>query len=821
MTNNFVEQEESNFKFLETNELNFGMLRLTETGLQKSILDATRSFRDFLRANGIHDFDAQDRGPEHKRVVDTVQISTHGSLEKSSASLYRSKTRADPRVSFAEVKKYFYPGDLLVGVFWERRFWVVNASRVDLSTIGVFLLTRQENPAEALGSSRWDILGGLWDRATGGNDVAAHPATDEKDLWGKAPRPAGVDEATDWLQAGLEEAGLPRYLFLVGGPGAGKSHAAAAVASKLTEIEPRNDGLAHRTYDYVSADRQTLRIVNDATIRSTKQTDGALVEDIAYATRQKGNLLACVNRGILVEEVAISQKKESMLRGPGDAILAWIQNSVDVGHGVDLEWNVVEQHRKAFLRVGSLTKNGSEVAHMIVVFVDVCSLFEKRPHVEIVHSSSRDVELYAADYAVTSFEERAEWATDETPAGSLLTRVLEKIGGGDSDVAIEFDPIQANHDSLKSSSVRTGIMSILRASEIVASQRMTYREVWGSIVRCFVGEAPEMAGREELKEMVLALQPQTDDARERFRAMQKLAGLRFSQTIYGLDQHLTGRIPDPLRNPVTRLTSGVDPVKDSIPGFYKGRFGTGWATPIADAFAGPVISSSPLESLLEDLEGSEDGFLEVVTDFDRAVDAAFVRLTNSPELSDSERYRFISWYGGYLTRLYATANGIPAFSQEVSAWTLAWVHSPNLTPTLKSQLSTLLRPARDPNTTGSASLIPLFDSRTDPIIGQVTSPKLGLRLGEVELRTITQGENISLTLREEAKTVGEVSLDFALVREAMAAIDGRPGLTELSDTTSPRLERYRSARLVPQRLDQASYCVVTGNEEALLTVGKR
>ena len=47
----------------------------TETGLHKSIMDATEDFRNFLSEGGIHNFKEQKQGTDHKRLVETVLVS--------------------------------------------------------------------------------------------------------------------------------------------------------------------------------------------------------------------------------------------------------------------------------------------------------------------------------------------------------------------------------------------------------------------------------------------------------------------------------------------------------------------------------------------------------------------------------------------------------------------------------------------------------------------------------------------------------------------------------------------------------------------------
>ncbi|ADX72194.1 hypothetical protein Asphe3_10090 [Pseudarthrobacter phenanthrenivorans Sphe3] len=468
------------------------------------------------------------------------------------------------------------------------------------------------------------------------------------------------------------------------------------------------------------------------------------------------------------------------------------------------------------MRAGHLFDGPDIVASVFVVFVDVCSLLERRPQVDIRLDEYGRTVFEAEAYVIGDFAKRATLNL-ATPAGSLFSQVTNLLSSclrNGSDELI--DPIRANIESLCSSRVRAGIMSVVRGAELTSGQRMTFREIWGTVTRCILGDAPDRVARDELRALVQRLQPSDLDSVTRFKDFQALAALRFSQAIFG------GRSPgagsfDPLGNPITKLTHFVDPMRDAIPGRFDRSWESGWATPLADSFAGPVTSGSPLESLEADLD-AEDSFSDILTEFDKMLDRAFVDAMHSPKIGDKDRYAFISWYGGYLGRLYALANGIPAFRPQVAAWTQAWYLSPNLPDELGFGLRTLLRPKRRPGDIESASLIPILASRTDPIVGVQSEPKLALKTGDVEMKTLRDSESLFLVLSEQGKEISRMPLDFPLVREALACGQEHAGVTEMTDVTSPRLERFRAARLIPTQLNQANYRVVVGASDFSMTV---
>lgn len=90
----------------------YAILIPTETGLKKSIMDAVSGVREFLKHNGIHDYEVQDWGPEHKVVLDGKFID--GEEEKDTKiSLYRSKGRGDYRIWFKDLNHFAKPNDEL------------------------------------------------------------------------------------------------------------------------------------------------------------------------------------------------------------------------------------------------------------------------------------------------------------------------------------------------------------------------------------------------------------------------------------------------------------------------------------------------------------------------------------------------------------------------------------------------------------------------------------------------------------------------------------------------------------------------------------
>jgi len=85
----------------------------TETGLNKSIIDAIAPVRGLLRDSGIHDFDKQKKGTEHKVIIRAFLVTDQKTIE-TKLSLYRPETKdGDPRLWVYRLKEYCVAGNLI------------------------------------------------------------------------------------------------------------------------------------------------------------------------------------------------------------------------------------------------------------------------------------------------------------------------------------------------------------------------------------------------------------------------------------------------------------------------------------------------------------------------------------------------------------------------------------------------------------------------------------------------------------------------------------------------------------------------------------
>ncbi len=119
-----------------------GFIVPTETGLNKSIMDAHDNLRRFLSKHGIHDYEKQSQGTDNKKILPTLLFSSNEVLE-TSTSLYRPETKSgDPRIWIYKLGSFANPSDLIAVAATEQRLVAINCSQSDL--VNLLSPTNQE-----------------------------------------------------------------------------------------------------------------------------------------------------------------------------------------------------------------------------------------------------------------------------------------------------------------------------------------------------------------------------------------------------------------------------------------------------------------------------------------------------------------------------------------------------------------------------------------------------------------------------------------------------------------------------------------------------
>ena len=133
----FNDFETKNVKLLVDKQVDYATVQITETGLKKSILDATAPVRAYFLEHGVHDYDNQPQGEMGKRLLDTY-ILDEASQYFTKTSLYRPLTKkGDPRMWVNKVRgvEFLRANDIFAIIAHKGLLYVVNLTTVDIPHI--------------------------------------------------------------------------------------------------------------------------------------------------------------------------------------------------------------------------------------------------------------------------------------------------------------------------------------------------------------------------------------------------------------------------------------------------------------------------------------------------------------------------------------------------------------------------------------------------------------------------------------------------------------------------------------------------------------
>lgn len=113
--------------------IDFSVLIITATGINKSIMDAVTSLRNFLDEKGFHSYESQEKGEDYK-VLKLCHLITSEKILNKKASIYRPMTKkGDPRIWVYGLSSHVQPNDELAFFIVDDLLYVLNLNSVDLS----------------------------------------------------------------------------------------------------------------------------------------------------------------------------------------------------------------------------------------------------------------------------------------------------------------------------------------------------------------------------------------------------------------------------------------------------------------------------------------------------------------------------------------------------------------------------------------------------------------------------------------------------------------------------------------------------------------
>lgn len=129
----FTTFEQENLKFLVNHNIKFTQVEITPTGLGKGILDSTAPMRAYFIEEGIHNYEEQLQGQEHKVIRDAV-ILTESNQYFTQVSFYRPTTKkGDPRMWIYKLGSYTEGNDIHVLFYFESKLYSINITHIDIA----------------------------------------------------------------------------------------------------------------------------------------------------------------------------------------------------------------------------------------------------------------------------------------------------------------------------------------------------------------------------------------------------------------------------------------------------------------------------------------------------------------------------------------------------------------------------------------------------------------------------------------------------------------------------------------------------------------
>jgi hypothetical protein len=121
---------ENNKAYFSSIGIEHAIFEPTITGLNKSILDATRTVRSLFEAEKFHFFDEQGQGEDYK-IIKNAHFVTSDAITSTTVSLYRPMTKkGDPRMWFKGLASFASMGDQVAIIVYEGELYLFNFSRV-------------------------------------------------------------------------------------------------------------------------------------------------------------------------------------------------------------------------------------------------------------------------------------------------------------------------------------------------------------------------------------------------------------------------------------------------------------------------------------------------------------------------------------------------------------------------------------------------------------------------------------------------------------------------------------------------------------------
>ena len=802
---------------IQSHTSDFFVHRLNEADFTSIILESPALAT--IYALRIHNFRAQEKGYDNAEKYSASFLMPNTEFDVTSLEMYvRTIGANEPLMKIARLADHCEP-DNLVAFLWSEVRSELGILCVNSATEKTLpaLLDRFLNSEEAgptLGTavtpeptpvihvlppinspSKSDLfldddalLAEIWARGSGGGLSAESPRGALLPGELRGPWASGLDLASELFVEAVRNQGssaIPVSLFLVGGPGGGKSSFAKHILSELGVEVFDHDFSNLRSVDFEGSTQ--FRLVNDATIKSTN-SDESLKRDISWAESNQYNLFACANRGVIADESNLENLDESSTHRE---ILNWLSQSESGTQGT---LNLKEGSSEYFRMAEQTLQDGSKRT-LIAVFLDVCSLLAPLPQVTLDAAGS----LSAHQQELASVGQLGTLSRSQSPLGELLSSLASRLGDIDFEGKYGLsrdNPLAHNCRSLARPDFQNSLLQGLRVGEIVLETKVTYRLFWATLSKAIFGPIREQASFEDLFDFARRFESPSS-AQPTIEAIFEKSSYFTPLNLFTQPDSYT-ESPSSPKDRVTEFWARLDPIRRSSADRMKLKelFSTdSMIELVMDAMKSVESDQSALKTLPS---GSHFSSLQS-SDFFNSLD----RIHSAPEGSptDIQRASATRDYSRILVRSGAFFAGEFACIEEAEVWVSLASSVPAITSDddLKTRFESLIKPKVDHSDSGSPSLMPYLDSQLTPLRGFASNdPRLAVSLDNVVVQTVQVGPTLYLNLEEMGMQIGRIRCDFALIREALRSSPSSPGVTDQYGVVDPRLDRVRSTKLVSE-----------------------
>ncbi|BDQ00950.1 hypothetical protein [Aquiluna sp. KACHI24] len=767
----------------------------------------------FLLQNGIHNFADQEPGYASAVTQNGSLLDATGAEFKVTVELFQKAIADKQRImKVAGLEETFEDGDLML-VFWSRRrrelgfLNISTASHLHIERIVKSFLgshqsdvsidvqavdpvpfvpdERRTNQVEAPYPGKIsDLVGAIWSRSYGGSLAAESPASTSLPPEFLGEWSPGLVEMAELFESEIRTPnGTPVSFFLVGGPGSGKSTFAKDFLTSLGHIFPSTGITNLRSMDIPIG--RGIVFINDASIKQYGSQDSVL-NDIERASRGEMHMLVCANRGVFADELNSTSVEQNRFNYD---LLLWLSQrpSKEGWNGFDILAS------SDYLRAARVSDPAGYVRIFVALYMDVCSLLELRPLVEVNELGWDGISSKNQKLGNVSHGQDLNYRL-EAPLGQLVSRLANAIP---SDVfAAEYsldstNPIVGNLKNLANSQHVAGLMQLLRIAEINSGTRLNYRAFWSLITRYIFGPLVDQIALVDLQKALVSLNS-LSSGQDSIESFSLIVQYRSPGSLFASFE------ANP-QDPALRLLHAVDPLLGSTPESTIAQAAkTRVKQPIEvllDCFQSIDRDESILKIALE--QGLAD-FVESLSQVDFAVDEMYSSLLSDGYLLEDRSSAITARYARHLSRMLATYCGFGAGAEEATIWLLLWDASPAIPSEggILPRFNSLFKPKMIPGDGDAPSLIPLLDSKLSPLgLQSRANPRLATSLDNVHLETVKAGPDLFLVLKELGFELGRIRVDFGLLREVISSSGMTHGVTDQSSYVDPRLDRVGATKL--------------------------